>query len=203
MKIRNLKDAYKKCKDENKQSGNERRSFAFYEEFDRVLSVGNIAKLPLVCDVGVAEELAQSHPEYHVDDDTTYDFQEIEFEENKENRERKTLDLNESLESEAFVDELEEAVKSKKIKTKKDAKKTFHDELLEIQKQQLKLFEELEKRFQTFQSEMLEKQLQSEAVEKQKNREFFLQFRKMSGQDNNNYPVLHIFRNYCFTCFME
>ena len=203
VKIRNLKDTYKKCKDENKQSGNERRSFAFYEEFDRVLSVGNIAKLPLVCDVGVAEELAQSHPEYHVDDDTTYDFQENEFEENKENRKRKTLDLNESLESEAFVDELEEAVKSKKIKTKKDAKKTFHDELLEIQKQQLKLFEELEKRFQTFQSEMLEKQLQSEAVEKQKNREFFLQFRKMSGQDNNNYPVLHIFRNYCFTCFME
>ena len=198
-----MKDAYKKCKDENKQSGNERRSFAFYEEFDRVLSVGNIAKLPLVCDVGVAEELAQSHPEYHVDDDTTYDFQEIEFEENKENRKRKTLDLNESLESEAFVDELEEAVKSKKIKTKKDAKKTFHDELLEIQKQQLKLFEELEKRFQTFQSEMLEKQLQNEAVEKQKDREFFLQFRKMLGQDNNNYPVLRIFRNYYFTCFME
>ena len=203
MKIRNLKDTYKKCKDENKQSGNERRSFAFYEEFDRVLSVGNIAKLPLVCDVGVAEELAQSHPEYHVDDDTTYDFQENEFEENKENRKRKTLDLNESLESEAFVDELEEAVKSKKIKTKKDAKKTFHDELLEIQKQQLKLFEELEKRFQTFQSEMLEKQLQNEAVEKQKDREFFLQFRKMLGQDNNNYPVLRIFRNYYFTCFME
>ena len=64
-----------------------------------------------------------------------YDFQENEFEENKENRKRKTLDLNESLESGAFVDELEEAVKSKKIKRKKDAKRTFYDELLEIQKQ--------------------------------------------------------------------
>ena len=74
-----------------------------------------------------------------------YDFQENEFEENKENRKRKTLDLNESLESGAFVDELEEAVKSKKIKRKMDAEKTFHDELLEIQKQQLKLFEESEK----------------------------------------------------------
>ena len=203
MKIRNIKDAYKKCKDENKQSGNERRSCAFYEEFNRVLSVRNVVKLPQVCEVGVAVELGQSPPEYHVDDDTTNDFQENEFKENKENRKRKTLDLNESLESEAFVDELEEAVKSKKIKTKKDAKKTFHDELLEIQKQQLKLFEELEKRFQTFQSEMLEKQLQNEAVEKQKDREFFLQFRKMLGQDNNNYPVLRIFRNYYFTCFME
>ena len=79
-----------------------------------------------------------------------YDFQENEFEENKENRKRKTLDLNESLESEAFIDVLEEAVKSKKIKRKKDAKKTFYYELLEIQKQQLKLFEESEKRFQTF-----------------------------------------------------
>ena len=65
----------------------------------------------------------------------------------------------ESLESEAFVDELEEAVKYKKIKRKKDAKKTFHDELLEMQKQKHKVFEESEKRFQAFQFEMLEKQL--------------------------------------------
>ena len=72
------------------------------------------------------------------------------------------------------------------MKRKKDAKKAFHDELLEIQKQQLKLFEESEKRFQAFQSEMLEKQLQSEAVEEQKDREFFLQFGKMLGQDNSN-----------------
>ena len=120
-----VKDAYKKCKDENKLSGNERRSCAFYEEFNRVLSVRNVVKLPQVCEVGVAVELAQSPPEYHVDDDTTNDFQENEFKENKENRKRKTLDLNESLESNAFVDELEEAVKSKKIKRKKDAKKHF------------------------------------------------------------------------------
>ena len=54
-----------------------------------------------------------------------YDFQENEFEENKENRKRKTLDLNESLESEAFVDELEEAVKSKKWREKRTPKKHF------------------------------------------------------------------------------
>ena len=82
VKIRNLKDAYRKCKDENKQSGNERRSCAFYEEFNRVLTVRNIVKLPQVRQVGVAEELAQSPPEYHVDDDTTYDIQENEFKEN-------------------------------------------------------------------------------------------------------------------------
>ena len=83
--------------------------------------------------------------------------------------------MNESLESEAFVEELKDAVKSKKFKENKGRLKIyiFHNELLEIQKQQLKLLEELEKRFQAFQSEMLEKQLQGEAVEKQKDRDFF------------------------------
>ena len=151
-----------------------------------MLSVRNEVKLPQVCDVGVAEELAQSPPEYHVDDDTTYDFQENEFEENKENRKRKTLDMNESLDSETFVDELRR-LWNQKNEEKKRRQKTFHDELLEIQKQQqLKLFEESEKRFQAFQSEMLEKHFQSEPVEKQKDKEFFLQFGKMLGQDNSN-----------------
>ena len=66
------------------------------------------------------------------------------------NRKRETLDLNESLESEAFVDELEDDVKSKKIKRKRDQKSDF----------------------KAFQSEMLEKQLQSESVEKQRDRLF-------------------------------
>ena len=58
------------------KSMKERRSHAFYVEFDPVLSVGNVVKLLQVCKVNLAEELAQSPPEYHIDDDTTYDFQE-------------------------------------------------------------------------------------------------------------------------------
>ena len=50
--------------------------------------------------------------------------------------------------------------------------------MLEIQKQQLKLLEESGKRFQAFQSEMLEKQLQRLAVEKQKYIDFFLNLAK-------------------------
>ena len=37
----------------------------------------------------MAEELAQSPHEYHVDDDTTYDFQENEFEETKRTEKEK------------------------------------------------------------------------------------------------------------------
>ena len=73
--------------------------------------------------------------------------------------------MNEFLESEGFLRSSRR--KSKKIKKIKDAKKTFHNKLLKIQNQQPKLLEALEKQFQAFQSEMLEKQLQNEAVEKQ------------------------------------
>ena len=54
-----------------------------------------IVKLPRVSTSWWSEELAQSAPEYHADDDTTYDFQENEFKENKNNRKRKTLNLHE------------------------------------------------------------------------------------------------------------
>ena len=71
---------------------------------------------------------------------------------------------------------VERAVKSRKKRKKKERCPREHsryDEMLEIQKQQLKLLEEWGKRFQAFQSEMLEKQLQREAVEKQKYIDFF------------------------------
>ena len=74
-------------------------------------------------------------------------FKKTNLERPKRTKKRRTLDLNESLESEAFVEELEEAVKSKKIKRTKDTKKTFYDEPLELQKQSLKLLEESEKQF--------------------------------------------------------
>ena len=35
VKVRNLKNSYKKCKDENKNTGNERSSCPYFHEFDR------------------------------------------------------------------------------------------------------------------------------------------------------------------------
>ena len=81
-----------------------------------MLSVRNVLKLPQVCEADVAEEVAQSPHEYHADDNATFNFQGNKFEGNKENRKRKILDLKESLQSETFVDELEEAVKNKEKK---------------------------------------------------------------------------------------
>ena len=108
MKIQNLKDSYKKYKYHIKQSGNETRSCALYKEFDRVLSVRIVVKQPQDCDVGVAKELGTitawiSRWWWY----NSWLFQENQFEETKGNQKRQTLKLRESLETEAFVDELE------------------------------------------------------------------------------------------------
>ena len=57
---------------------------------------------------------------------------------------------------------------------------------MEIQKQQPKLLEESEKRFQAFLFKKLKKQLQSEAAEKQKDRDLLWNLAKMLGQGNHN-----------------
>ena len=56
VKIRNLKDSYKKCKDKNKKKGNERSSCPYFDDFDRVLSSRNVVKMPEFCDVGAADK---------------------------------------------------------------------------------------------------------------------------------------------------
>ena len=82
--------------------------------------------------------------------------------------------MNESLESETFIDKLEEAVKSNKIKKKGRQKDHFMTNYRKYKinssdKRMRKVIRKvIKKRFQASQSEKLEKQLQSEAVKKQK-----------------------------------
>ena len=67
----------------------------------------------------------------------------------------------------------------KKKTDDKKGKQTFQQELIQLQKQQIKSFEESERRFQEFQKSLLDKQLEAEAKEKDKDRAFFLEFAKI------------------------
>ncbi len=57
-----------------------------------------------------------------------------------------------------------------------------------MQKEQIKVFEQSERNFQQFQMSMFEKQLEAEAKEKDKERDFFLKFGQIitGNKDNNN-----------------
>ena len=61
-KLRNLKDAYKQTRDNNKQTGKSPMFCPFYEDFDEIFGARDTVNLPYAKEVGV---VASSH---HVND---------------------------------------------------------------------------------------------------------------------------------------
>lgn len=174
VKIRNLKDSYKKCKDENKSSGNNFNTCQFYDEFDRVLSTRNVVNLPEFREVGAVKPLA-------FDDEKKSEEDKTEPLDAGSSKKRKTTEPENLDDSFEYYEELKrDFADAKKKKTDdKKGKQTFQQELIQLQKQQMKSFEESERRFQEFQKSLLDKQLEAEAKEKDKDRAFFLEFAKI------------------------
>ena len=169
VKIRNLKDSYKKCKDENKSSGNNFNTCQFYDKFDRVLSTRNVVNLPEFREVGAVKPLA-------FNDEKKSEENKTEPLDAGSSKERKTTEAENLDDSFEYYEELKRDFADAK-KKKTDDKKG--KELIQLQKQQLKSFEESERRFQEFQKSILDKQLEAEAKEKDKDRAFFLEFAKI------------------------
>ena len=169
VKIRNLKDSYKKFKDENKSSENNFNTCQFYDEFDRVLSTRNVVNLPEFREVGAIKPLA-------FDDEKKSEEDKTEPLDAGSSKKRKTTEPKNLDDSFEYYEELKrDFADAKKKKTdEKKGKQRFQQELIQLQKQQIKSFEEPERRFQEFQKSLLDKQLEVEAKEKDKDRAFFL-----------------------------
>ena len=70
-------------------------------------------------------------------------------------------------------------------KKQNDKPKNFQEQLLALQTEQMNIFEGSERHFREFQQRMFEQQIEAEAKEKEKDREFFLKFGAiLTGQDN-------------------
>lgn len=85
-----------------------------------------------------------------------------------------------------YYEELKEEVRQKKrakATNEKGKKTSFHEELIEIQKQQMQMFKESEKQFQTFQTTLFEKQIAADALDKEKERNFYLEFAKIMAEN--------------------
>ena len=89
--------------------------------------------------------------------------------------------MSDFLEGDTYLTELREESKQhsyRKVKQASKKAKSFHEELLNLQRDQIKMLGMLEKKQTGFQREMLKKQLEAEAKEKEKDREFLF-FEKM------------------------
>ena len=55
VKIRNMKDAYKKCKDDSKKIGSKSNKCPYHHEFDKLLWDRDVVNLPEFMEVGYAK----------------------------------------------------------------------------------------------------------------------------------------------------
>ena len=55
-KIRNLKDAYKACKDNNKKPGKSPAFCLYFQDFDEILGTTDVVNFPHAREVGVANQ---------------------------------------------------------------------------------------------------------------------------------------------------
>ena len=80
---------------------------------------------------------------------------------------------------EDFLNELVDEKKKKKKKKQPTPKKSFQEQMLEIQMSQVNALKEAEERQQAFFQKMLEEQRKLEEGEREKERNFFLELAKL------------------------
>ena len=186
IKIRNLKDTFKKAKENNKKSGCEAQFPEYYDIFGDAVGHRDAVQLPKAAEVGTKED-----PD--IDESLEKQGEDCESDE-KDNievspgsnatRKRKNLhkeekdQLDEDDEDTEFMLKLEQEKQtkdSKKTKKTKESSKSFYEQIVDLEKQQLAAFKESEQRQQNLILTIIEKQNETEEKERQKDREFFLQ----------------------------
>lgn len=201
-KFGRIEETYVKCKDKNKnKTGEGLNTCPYYDDLDRLLCQKKKVNLPEFTEVGavgaVPDDVETPEPfigfqtteppagaaggivDTEPDDDDYDVTTEPSEQPTAEKRKRKSdVELDESFE---YYEELKAEVKAKKQSKEngKERKKTFQEDLIDLQKEQMTMFRESEKQFQEFQKSLLEKQMEADAKEKENERKFFLEFAKV------------------------
>ena len=202
QKIWSFKDKYHKCKKQMGQStgGAAVKKCEYFDEIDKVLSDRDVENLPEFYEVGAgngneiepSENFDVTTPptgekNHALDTDTEPCSASSAIKRKLVEENEAQDDLDSSLE---YVKHLETDVRKRSAKKvpRKEKPKTFQEQLIEMQQEQIKVFERSEENFQKFQLSMYEKQLEAEAKDKEKEREFFLKFGQMfaGNKDNSN-----------------
>lgn len=181
-KIKALKDQYKKAKQNNKKSGEEPKFPPFYEEFDKILSERSIFTMPEFKEVGQRKEA--------VVDSLHFEDEQNELIRNDEPSLDASIDENylESVNGDDLdVGPRDIPVPKKRVKRKqgnddpnlRKKKKTIQEEFLDVQKKQLDFFKESEEKHMQFMQNMVQNQMENDALERERDRKFFLELGKV------------------------
>ncbi|XP_065070462.1 uncharacterized protein LOC135695323 [Rhopilema esculentum] len=185
-KLSNLKDGYKKAKENNRKSGAAPDFPPFFEDFDEVLSCRPIVELDLVREVGVAVEEDNSCEDRSVVEKGV-EAVELEEEGNKEDNgygDRHDDDYDDDDVHDEDEDDDADSNGNKKRKkgmssTRKSGKKAkkvkenFKNKFLEMQERQMEALRESDQRNREFLMQLEEQQRKAAIGEKERDRIFY------------------------------
>lgn len=167
-KLSNLKDTYKKAKENNKKTGAAPDFPPYYGDFDEILSGRPVVELDLVQEVGVS--ITETERELSEDFDL--------------NGSGSTADSTGDVADFGTGEKLQLPVKHKRrseeepdnnAKKAKKQKETFKDKFLEMQERQMEAFKESDQQNREFLVKLEEQQQKAAVEEKQRDRDFFMQ----------------------------
>ena len=173
-KLKTMKDAYKKAKDNNRLTGTAPMTCPFFDEIDDIFSMRHSVNLPEVKEVGVPEN--GDKEEHSGDDDETHDPRSLFESEENVDTSAKESDFNSS-----FVEELTKDKINRKRKTKPLKNEKPKDENIQTI---VKMFKESEENQQQFFKDIIETQRKIDAEEKARDQAFFLQLATILKGDN-------------------
>ena len=171
-KMKSLIAVYKKAKVNNKRTGEAPDFPPFYEEIDSVLGCRDMMSLPEAKQIGInksSNSIFCSTTQMIVHPTSPPILGKRVFE---------SSDSDE--ESDRYLNALEsKKAKKRDIMTRAPVKKNLHEEMLDIQRQQVDAFEKCEERHRQFMREVMEEQRKVDTLEREKDREFFLELGKL------------------------
>ena len=187
-KLSNLKDAYKKAKENNRKSGAAPEFPPFFEDFDEILSCRPIVELDLVKEVGVAVVRDTSCEDRVVVERGAEDVElveELNQEGNRTDDRRGDHYADEVCDENESNDDADNNGNKKRKKRMsctgkngekaKKVKENFKDKFLEMQERQMEALKESDQRNREFLVQLEEQQRKAAIEEKERDREFFMQ----------------------------
>lgn len=202
-KLKTLKDAYKKAKDNNRTTGNNPMTCKFYDEIDEIFSMRHAVQLPEVKEIGAeinAAKTGETQTIEHLQDEALFSprsprslfHPQLEMDEYDD-----TLDTSTSASAKdsdhlnsSFTDELKEEERQnrkRKVTTGKSEKekKPKPDKIDKSLEKIVKLFKESEENQQKFFKEIINTQRKIDTEEKARDQAFFLQLATLLQSDQS------------------
>ena len=199
-KIRNLKDAYKAAKKHNDENTGVAPKFSqFYEEFDEIYGCRDVIKMPHLFGAMQQHQQPVESDEEALSialEDDTYFLDDTgagsSIVDENEGSISETVPVQSSAQSSAQTSVQTSAKPSLNVTPKQLKKsrstdkgkgkakgKPFREELLELQRQQIKVFEDQSEKTENFFKDMMQQQLNHEKKEKEMERKLLLELGKL------------------------